>query len=239
MVETVKESLAVWLGRVDYAQALKLQMEICRLKSLGFERDVLLLLEHPPTITVGRNGNRRHLLLTEGELEARNVSLFEVDRGGDITFHGPGQLVGYLLMKLEVGERDVHRFMRNLEESLMRLLAGYGIETTRQDKYTGVWTSQGKIAAMGIHISRWITRHGFALNVNTDLRSFNMIVPCGIANKGVASMESLLLRPCDLREIAENYAREFGHVFRRNMIITSESELSEQLRRHARQVSVA
>ncbi len=236
---TVKDCLAVRLGSVDYAEALKLQMEICRLKSLGFERDVILLLEHPPTITVGRNGNRRHLLVSEDELAARNVSLFEVDRGGDITFHGPGQLVGYLLMKLEVGERDVHRFMRNLEESLMRLLAGYGIDTTRQDKYTGVWTRQGKIAAMGIHISRWITRHGFALNVNTDLNFFNMIVPCGIADKGVVSMESLLSGPCDLWSIAENYAMEFGHVFRRNIIMTSESELSEQLRRHARQVSVA
>jgi lipoate-protein ligase B len=239
VVETGKDCFAVQLGRVEYAEALNLQMEICRLKSRGFERDVLLLLEHPPTITVGRNGNRRHLLAAESELAARKVSVFEADRGGDITFHGPGQLVGYLLLKLEAGERDVHRFMRNLEESLMRCLAAYRIDTTRHDKYTGVWTEQGKIAAMGIHIGRWISRHGFALNVNTDLTFYDMIIPCGIADKGVASMERLLSKPCDLWEIAGRFTKEFGQVFRRNMIWISESELSEQLRRHARQIAVA
>jgi len=239
VAETVRDCLAVQLGCVEYAEALKLQMEICRLKSRGFEPDVLLLLEHPPTITIGRNGNRGHLLAAASELAARKVSLFEADRGGDVTFHGPGQLVGYLLLKLDAGERDVHRFMRNLEESLMRCLAAYRIDTTRQDKYTGVWTEQGKIAALGIHISRWITRHGFALNVNTDLSFYDMIIPCGIADKGVASMERLLSKPCNLWEIAGRYTKEFGQVFHRNMILLSETELAEQLRRHARQISVA
>ena len=213
----------MWLGRVPYAQALDLQMKICDLKKRGFDRDVLLLLEHP------RNALREHLLAREAELEAQGVVVCNVDRGGDITFHGPGQLVGYPLLSLNPEERDVHRYMRNLEESLIDLLGCYGIPAGRDARFTGVWTDKGKIAAMGVHISRWITRHGFALNVNTDLSFYNMIVPCGIVGRGVTSMQKELSRPIDLAEVAERYIPSFASVLRRNMIRMSPDAFLEDL----------
>ncbi len=226
-----KDCVVVLYGCVSYGKALELQMEICRLKRLGFEKDVLLLLEHPPTITLGRNGNRNHLLAGEELLKSRGVELWDVDRGGDITFHGPGQLVGYPILSLGAGERDVHGYMRNLEESLIRLLALYGIEGKRVSGLTGVWTRDGKIAAMGVHISRWVTRHGFALNVNTDLGYYDLIVPCGIVGKGVTSMQKHLQRAVDMQDIADRYALEFGSTFRRHMIRMEDCELRDELRR--------
>lgn len=204
-------------------------MQICELKRGGFEQDVLLLLEHPPTITLGRNGKLNHLLVKEDQLGALGIGLYNVDRGGDITFHGPGQLVGYPIVLLEPGERDVRGYMRKLEESVIRLLAVYGIEGGREPEFTGVWTKEGKIAAMGVHISRWITRHGFALNVNTDLSFYGLIVPCGIIDRGVTSMQKQLDRPLDIREVAEKYVQQFGLLFNRNMIRTSESALRNEL----------
>jgi lipoyl(octanoyl) transferase len=234
-----KNCLAVFLGSVDYESALGLQMHICELKKRGFAEDVLLLLEHPPTITLGRNGKWHHLLAADEALAARGVRTFEVDRGGDITFHGPGQLVGYPLIKLELGERDVHRYMANLEESLISLLASFGIQTGREKKLTGVWTEKGKIGAMGVHISRWITRHGFALNVNTDLSFFDLIVPCGIQGKGVVSMQSLLSRPFDLADVAARYLPEFGRCMARMMTPVSEPELMRRLQEHDPKATVA
>jgi lipoate-protein ligase B len=228
-VSESKDCIAVWHGRVQYAQALDLQMKVCELKKHGFDRDVLLLLEHPPTITLGRNASVKHLLAREEELESQGVLVCNADRGGDITFHGPGQLVGYPLLSLKPEERDVHRYMRNLEESLINLLASYNIPAGREERYTGVWTDQGKIAAMGVHISRWITRHGFALNVNTDLSFYNMIVPCGIVGKGVTSMQKELSRGIDLAEVAERYIPSFASVFHRNMILMSPEAFLEDL----------
>ncbi len=206
-------------------------MKICAAKRCGFESDVLLLLEHPPTITLGRSARQNHLLVSEDELKSRSVGLWTADRGGDVTFHGPGQLVGYPILTLGAGERDVHGYMRNLEESLIRLLAGYGIEGARDAKFTGVWTRQGKIGAMGVHISRWVTRHGFALNVNTDLSFYNLIVPCGIVGRGVTSMQVLLSRTFDMAEVAERFAGEFGRVFSRELIPINENALHEELKR--------
>jgi lipoyl(octanoyl) transferase len=231
--EAMKPCLVAFAGRIEYPTALELQMRICEAKKSGFADDVLLLLEHPPTITLGRNGKWHNLLVSDAELSARGVRRFEVDRGGDITFHGPGQLVGYPLVKLEAGERDVHRFMHNLESSLIGLLASYGIEAGRESKLTGVWTKQGKIGAMGVHISRWITRHGFALNVTTDLSYFDLIVPCGISGKQVASIRSILGRELDVREVAGRYAEQFAGAFARTMIWVSMDELLEKLQRHA------
>jgi len=219
----------VWCGRVPYAQALDLQMRICRLKSRGFEKDVLLLLEHPPVITLGRNAKHGNLLVPEALLKSRGIELWNVDRGGDVTFHGPGQLIGYPILWLSGRERDVHGYMRNLEQSLIRVLAGYGIEGMRDPKYTGVWTQNGKIAAMGVHISRWITRHGFALNVNTDLTFYDLIVPCGIIGRGVTSMQKHLLHSLDLGEVAARYIPEFGALFNRTMIWMDEPGLTDEL----------
>ncbi len=227
--ETDTECLVAFLGRADYSSTLELQLRICEAKKHGYQPDVLLLLEHPPTITLGRNGRWHNLLVSDDELQARGVRRYEVDRGGDITFHGPGQLVGYPILALGRSERDVHRFMWNLEESLIRLLASYGITGHRIDGLTGVWTSEGKIAAMGVHISRWITRHGFALNVNTDLSYYDLIIPCGIKEKGVTSMEALLSQRVDLRGVADGYIRHFGQVYGRRIIPISETRLRGEL----------
>jgi lipoate-protein ligase B len=225
-----KECIVVCYGCVQYLNALDLQMKICEIKRRGFDKDVLLLLEHPPTITLGRNASASHLLAKESELESRGVGLCHADRGGDITFHGPGQLVGYPILSLHAGERDVHRYMRNLEESLIRLLARYDIAGARDNRFTGVWTAKGKIAAMGVHIGRWITRHGFALNVNTDLSFYDLIVPCGIVGRGITSMQAMLSRPADMAEVAEKYIPEFSAVFNRGIIQMSEHELVNELR---------
>jgi len=204
-------------------------MKICESKKLGFGTDVLLLLEHPPTITLGRNASTAHLLARDEDLKSRGVGVHHVDRGGDITFHGPGQLVGYPLLTLQPGERDVHRYMRSLEQSLMDLLGHYGISSGRDARYTGVWTAGGKIAAMGVHISRWMTRHGFALNVNTDLSFYGLIVPCGIVGKGVTSMRAELSRPVDLVEVAQRYIPIFSSVFQRNMIPMSPDAFAAEM----------
>jgi lipoyl(octanoyl) transferase len=220
----------VWLGRISYADALGLQMQLCDLKKQGFDKDVLLLLEHPPTITFGRSGKKDHLLVKEEYLKSRGIDLWNVDRGGDITFHGPGQLVGYPILSLQAQERDVHEYMRKLEESLIRLLESYGIVGGREDKLTGVWTQAGKIAAMGVHLSRWITRHGFALNVNTDLSFYDLIIPCGITGRAVTSMQKILSCPFNMEEVAGRYIPIFGNLWNRTMIPVSESALREKLR---------
>lgn len=225
-----RDCIVVCYETVPYGKALDLQMKICEAKKRGFEKDVLLLLEHPPTITLGRNASEKNLLVSESFLKSNGVSLFHVDRGGDITFHGPGQLVGYPILALQARERDVHAYMRNLEKSLIRLLAGFGIEAERDPRYTGVWTLKGKIAAMGVHISRWITRHGFALNINTNLSCYDWIVPCGIVGRGVTSMQALLARTVGMEEAAECYIREFSAVFQRTMVRMQEEELLDALR---------
>ena len=237
MPDEVKVTFVSWLGCLDYANALELQMRICKLKRQALEEDVLLLLEHPPTITLGRNGKWDHLIAPQDALKSRGIVCHEVDRGGDITFHGHGQLVGYPLLQLEKGERDVRRYMQNLEQSLIQVLAVYGIEAGRDEKYTGVWTCRGKIAAMGVHISRWITRHGFALNVNTDLSFYDLIIPCGIQGKAVVSMSSHLERPIDTREVAERYTMEFGAVFNREMQWITERRLQELLLDHSEEIA--
>jgi lipoyl(octanoyl) transferase len=224
------ECLVVWQGRMSYADALALQLQLCELKKQGFNKDVLLLLEHPPTITLGRSAKKDHLLVKEDYLHSRGIDLFNSDRGGDITFHGPGQLVGYPILFLQPQERDVHGYMHKLEESLLRLLASYGISGNREEKLTGVWTQTGKIAAMGVHISRWITRHGFALNVNTDISYFDLIVPCGITGRAVASMHKILSRTLDIKEVVERYIPIFGDLWQRKMIFLQDSDLREKIR---------
>ena len=164
--------------------------------------DLLLFVEHPHVFTLGKSGDASHLLQMEAEL-------VKIDRGGDITYHGPGQVVWYPILDLERRYTDIHRYLRELEEVVIRVCADYGIEAGRAEGMTGVWTPQGKICAMGIRCSRWVTMHGFALNVNTDLRWFGHIVPCGIPDKPVASLQSILGRPVDLLEVK---ARIVGHM---------------------------
>ena len=153
--------------------------------------DTLLLLEHQPVVTLGKNARKENLLLPDEEFQARGVDLVEVDRGGDVTYHGPGQLVGYWIFDLRKWQRDVHRYLREIEEVLIRSLGAFGIESGRSEGATGVWVGNEKIAAMGLHLSHWVSTHGFALNIDADLRPFGWIVPCGLTGRGVTSVQKL------------------------------------------------
>jgi lipoate-protein ligase B len=201
------------LGRVAYDRAWALQRELVAARQAGAARDTLLLLEHPPVITLGRSGESAHLLGTEAELERRGVSFVETDRGGDITFHGPGQIVGYAIVDLAGRGRDLHRYLRDLEAVLIRALAEFGIGAGRIEGLTGVWVGDAKVAAIGIRVSRWVTHHGFALNVDTDLSYFDLIVPCGIADRRVTSMEALLGGSVDRGDVEDALGRAFEEVF--------------------------
>ncbi len=238
-------------GVVPYAQASARQEELIRLRKAGEIPDLLVLCEHPPVITLGRNAARENILASDKLLAKRGVELHECNRGGDVTFHGPGQLVGYPVLDLHDWKMDVAAYVRALEEVLLHTAAGFGVEAHRVENseaenlsggrrarrkfFTGVWTNgpageEKKLAAIGVHLSRWVTSHGFALNVTTDLRNFELIVPCGIGDKGVTSLEQVMK---DTRPAAEKMAAvcaavitHFGAVFNRAMhrIETSQSE---------------
>jgi lipoate-protein ligase B len=201
------------LGRVGYREAWSLQRRLTAARSAGEIPDTLLLLEHPPVITLGRAGSTDHLLGSEAELEGCGVELVASDRGGDITFHGPGQIVGYAIVDLGARGRDLHRYLRDLESVLIRALEEFGIHAGRADGLTGVWVGDAKVAAIGIRVSRWIAHHGFALNVATDLSYFDLIVPCGIADRRVTSMEALLGGPVDRDSVEEALGGAFRVVF--------------------------
>jgi lipoyl(octanoyl) transferase len=175
------------LGQVPYDEAWSLQNRLAETRRAGLASDTLILLEHPHTYTIGRSGTRDHVFLTQGELEARGITCLDVDRGGDVTYHGPGQLVGYPILDLGP-QPDVGLYLRNLEGCLIDVLADFGIVAGRLSGYTGVWIGDNKIAAIGIKVSQGVTTHGFALNVSTDLSLFNHILACGIPDKGVTSM---------------------------------------------------
>jgi lipoyl(octanoyl) transferase len=178
---------------LPYAESLALQRELVADRQAGRIDDTLLLVEHPPVLTVGvrGDGGRSHILASEEALAARGMQVYETGRGGDVTYHGPGQVVGYPIVNLKPDRCDVHRYVRDLEDVLIRVAADFGIETERVPGLTGVWAGREKLAAIGVRISRWVTSHGFALNVTTDLRDFDLIVPCGIADRGVTSLARL------------------------------------------------
>jgi lipoyl(octanoyl) transferase len=199
------------LGRIDYAAALELQQQLAAGRKQGTVSDHLLLLEHPHVITLGRNGHMENLLAGDDVLERAGIGFYPTDRGGDVTYHGPGQLVGYPILDLREWQRDVGAYVRGLEQALIDTLAGYGIEGGRIPKLTGVWVGERKIAAIGVHLSRWVTSHGFALNVSTDLSYFQYIVPCGLT-RPVTSMAALGVR-ATLEEVGEQFARHFARVF--------------------------
>jgi lipoate-protein ligase B len=199
------------LGLIDYQSGLALQKEIEQNVKLGTQPDTLLLLEHPHTLTIGRRGDNSAVLLDPEGLKAKNVTVFETNRGGKVTYHGLGQLVGYPIVKLSPDREDVHRYMRDLEEVLIRTMADFGIEAFRIEGLTGVYTARGKIAAIGVHIARWVTTHGFALNVNTDLSYFDFIIAC--EGEPVTSMEQLLGSETQLSEVEDRIVDHFSEVF--------------------------
>src|ERR1700754_167970 len=199
------------LGLVDYETALATQKQTEIAVKGGLQPDTLLLLEHPPTLTIGRRGDASGVLLEPNQLSDRGVTLFETNRGGKVTYHGIGQVVGYPVINLSPDREDVHKYVRDLEEVLMRAMSDYGIETFRVEGLTGVHTARGKVAAIGVHIARWVTTHGFALNVNTDLSYFNLIVAC--EGEPVTSMKELLGREVPLSEVEDRIVERFAEVF--------------------------
>src|SRR5436190_2387158 len=199
------------LGRIDYASALELQQRLAGDRKQGLIGDQLLLLEHPHVITLGRNGHLENLLADDDIMARAGISFYPTDRGGDVTYHGPGQLVGYPILDLREWQRDVGAYVRALEQSLIDTLADYGIEAGRIPKLTGVWVDGRKIAAIGVHLSRWVTSHGFALNVSTDLSYFQYIVPCGLT-KPVTSMAALGVR-AGVEEVGDRLAGHFCRIF--------------------------
>jgi len=232
----VKQALVIDLGRIEYGAAWELQRRLVAARKAALVPDLLLLCEHPHTITLGRNGKLDHLRASPELLRQMDVAFFETDRGGDITYHGPGQLVGYPILDLAGMRRDVSWYVSGLEEAMIRTAAEWGIAARRVPERRGVWveTAAGlpagtgggaregrkdepndeqKLGAIGVHVSRWVTSHGFALNVSTALRYFDLIVPCGIAGKRATSLEKLLGRPVQLREVAPRVTAHFGAVF--------------------------
>ncbi|HEX5873381.1 MAG TPA: lipoyl(octanoyl) transferase LipB [Pyrinomonadaceae bacterium] len=199
------------LGLVDYESALTIQKQTELAVKTRVQPDTLLLLEHPHTLTIGRRGDASAILLDQEQLKRRNVTLFETNRGGKVTYHGLGQVVGYPIVNLSPDREDVHRYVRDLEEVLIRTMSDFGIAAFRIEGLTGVHTRRGKVAAIGVHIARWVTTHGFALNVNTDLSYFNLIIACD--GETVTSMEELLGRETELSEVEDRIVDHFNEVF--------------------------
>ncbi len=236
--EEMKETLQVDLGLMGYAEAYALQKRVVAARKAGAIEDVLLLCQHPHAITLGRSGKRENLLASEQVLRQKGVEFHATDRGGDITYHGPGQIVGYPILDLGAIRRDVVWYVRMLEEAMIRATAEFGIAAARVSGKTGIWVRAGnseeKLAAIGVHISRWVTSHGFAYNVSTDLRYFDLIVPCGIAGGRATSLEKLLGRSVEEKEVASRIARHLGELFALEIKEGSRKELLEKLE-HAEQ----
>ena len=246
--------LIINLGLTGYAEAYALQKRVVAARKANAIEDVLLLCEHPHVITQGRNGKREHLLASESVLRQKNIAFYETSRGGDITYHGPGQIVGYPILNLAAIRRDVVWYVRMLEEVMIRASSDFGVTATREPGKTGIWVapnvaaagclppaSRGrgrfsnlpaeKLGAIGVHLSRWVTSHGFAYNVSTDLRFFDLIVPCGIADRKATSLEKLLGRSVECGQAAARLSQHFGAVFNLAMRPASPPELLDLLTR--------
>jgi lipoyl(octanoyl) transferase len=206
------------LGVVAYADALALQRSLVEERRAGHVPDLLLLLQHPPVITLGvkGDGGRANIVVDAAELVSLGVDVSETGRGGDVTYHGPGQIVGYPILDLRPDRCDVHCYVRDLEEVMIRVCADYGVTAGRVKGLTGTWVGENKIGAIGVRVSRWITSHGFAFNVTTDLRHFDLIVPCGIADRGVTSLQRETGRDLMLREVEDSVIRHFADLFERH-----------------------
>jgi lipoyl(octanoyl) transferase len=207
-----------YLGLVPYAEAHELQQELVEKRKRDEIPDQFLLLEHPHVITLGRAANGANVLIDDETRARFGVELFETGRGGDVTYHGPGQLVGYPIIKLAPDRCDIRRYVRDLEEVLIRTAADFGISARRIEGLTGVWAGNEKLAAIGVRISRWVTMHGFAFNITTDLNYFRLIVPCGIRNHGVTSLHKLLGSPVEMSDVREVITRQFANVFERESL---------------------
>jgi len=201
------------IGRTRYADAWEIQRRVFEARIRGMIDDVLLFTEHEHVYTIGKGGDDDHLLASDEEIKASEVDVVRIDRGGDITYHGPGQVVGYPIIDLNHHGPDIHLYLRNLEEVMIRTLARFGIPSEREEGMTGVWVRGEKIGAIGVKVNRWVTMHGFAFNVNTDLSRYSRIIPCGIFHKGVTSMERILGHPTDLETVKGFLANCFGEVF--------------------------
>ena len=256
----MKELLVVDLGTVEYGAAWELQRRVAAARKAGAIADVLLLCEHPHVITLGRSGKISNLRAPGEMLRRMGVSFFETNRGGDITYHGPGQLVGYPILNLGEIRRDVAWYVRSLEEAMIRATAEFGVASKRVPGRTGVWVDvaggiaraeakkieeaeegkdEEKLAAIGVHLSRWVTSHGFAYNVSTELRYFDLIVPCGIAGKRATSLEKLLGRPVEMKEFAPRVAAQLGEIFSLAPRAWGREDLDATLRAHEERMALA
>lgn len=216
-----------FLGRIPYKEAVELQLAVREAVKRGAGPEHLLLLEHPPVYTLGRNASLADILAGAEWLAARGIEVAECDRGGQVTYHGPGQLVGYPILNLSPDRRDVRRYVRDLQEVLIRTLAEYGVRAEPRDgqAFVGVWVGEDKIASIGVHLSRWVTTHGFALNVSTDLSGFAGIIPCGLRGIGLTSIERLTGRAPSLPDVAVVCARCFGEIFGRELVVAAPAAL--------------
>jgi lipoyl(octanoyl) transferase len=218
------------LNLIDYKEAWDLQKEIHHLRTEEKIGDILFLLEHPHTYTLGKVADKNNLIGSEEYLNRNKISVYDIDRGGDITYHGPGQIVGYPIINLNNWQKDTHKYLRSLEEVIIKTCKEYGLNGIRDDKYTGVWIKYNnsdlskKIAAIGIKVSRWITMHGFAFNVNTDLSLFSGIIPCGINDKEVTSLKRELKKEINIEEVKSSLINNFIQVFNYSFINTLSKE---------------
>ncbi len=225
------EVQVVALGLIDYTDALEIQRKLIKLRQDGKIKDTMLLLEHPPVITLGRRALEANILMPKEFFKTRGIDICEIERGGDVTYHGPGQLVGYPILNLNDYGRDVRQFVSNIEEIFIRLLSSeYGIDAGRNLEHTGVWVGDEKITAIGFAVKKWVTMHGFAFNVNTDMSHFNWIVPCGIKDKGVTSLQSLVDKNIDMNEIIEKVIYYFEDVLDVKAVRVQFDEIKEILR---------
>lgn len=214
----MKSCHAIDLGVMSYHDAFALQKRDVARRQAGEGEDVLYFVEHPHVITLGRNATGAAVLSDDALLKARGIAVTETDRGGDATYHGPGQLVGYPILALENDRRDIRRYVSDLEEVLIRTLSDFGIDAARHDEYRGVWVGGKKIASLGVRVARWVTCHGFALNVNTDLSYFSTMHPCGIVGCRMTSMESMLGSPVSIDAVKQSVVIHFSQVFNRRLV---------------------